>query len=136
MQEVTLRIWRRAGNFDPSKGASSSWIFGVARNVSADLARARARNPVPLEEPRSDRPAPWDEDVAWKGWQVTKALRTLPESQSKIIVLAYVEQMTQSEIAEALGVPLGTVKTRLYHGLRKLRAELADMGVVDAGDEV
>lgn len=131
VQEVTLRVWRRARNFDPERGAAGSWIFGIARNVAADLARARARAPVPLEEPRRDEPAPWDEETAWEGWQVARALRRLPPAQSEVITLAYVEQMTQSEIARTLGIPLGTVKTRLYHGLRRLRDELADMGILD-----
>lgn len=132
VQEVTLRVWRRASTFDPARGASSSWIFGIARNVAADLARTRARRPVVMEEPRSPAAVePWDEDRAWEGWQVVGALRALPRAQAQVIVLAYVDQMTQSEIARALDIPLGTVKTRLYNGLRRLRAELRDLGVID-----
>jgi RNA polymerase sigma-70 factor (ECF subfamily) len=131
VQEVTLRVWRRAGNFDPQRGAASSWIFGVARNVASDLARTRAKDPIPLAEPRADRAEPWDEDAAWQGWQVAKALRGLPLEQQKILELAYVGQFTQSEIAATLKIPLGTVKTRLYQGLRTLRGVLADMGVVE-----
>lgn len=136
VQEVTLRIWRRAGNFDPNRGASSSWIFGIARNVAADLARARSRDPIPAAEPRIDAPEPWDDELAWEGWQVAKALRSLPESQAQIIVLAYVEQMTQSEIARHLDIPLGTVKTRLYHGLEKLRGKLESLGIADEPDRM
>src|SRR5918992_5540059 len=51
VQEVTLRVWRRAAKFDPERGAAGSWIFGVARNVASDLARQRARNPIPVAEP-------------------------------------------------------------------------------------
>lgn len=136
VQEVTLRIWRRAENFDPRRGAAGSWIFGIARNVAADLARAQARRPVPQEDVAGEPPEPWDEDRAWEGWQAAKALRALPPKQREVVVLACVEQMTQSEIARALGIPLGTVKTRLYHGLRALRAELAGLGVVDETDRV
>lgn len=130
VQEVTIRIWRRASTFDPVRGAASSWIFGVARNVAADLARARRRDPIPVGDPLAER-EPWDEDAAWQGWQVAKALQRLPEEQQKVLELAYVLQMTQAEIARALNIPLGTVKTRTYHGLRRLRAVLIDMGTLE-----
>lgn len=132
VQEVTVRIWRRASSFDPSRGASSSWIFGIARNVAADIARTRGRDPIPVAEPPAGEAEPWDEDSAWEGWQVVKALRTLPVEQQRVLELAYVHQYTQSEIAEALKIPLGTVKTRLYNGLKKLRAELTNLGVLES----
>lgn len=132
VQEVTLRIWRRAATFDPAKGAAGSWIFGVARNVAADLARSAARNPIPVEEPRDDSGArPWDEERAWQGWQVVQALGRIPAEQRRVVELAYVHQLTQSEISEGLGIPLGTVKTRLYAGLAKLRTELVKMGILE-----
>ncbi|HEX2294567.1 MAG TPA: sigma-70 family RNA polymerase sigma factor [Actinomycetota bacterium] len=132
VQEVTLRVWRRAGRFDPSRGASSSWIFGIARNVAADLARARARLPVPVAEPAGEV-APWDEDRAWTAWEVARAVAGLPEDQRRVVELAYASQMTQSEIATELGIPLGTVKTRLYAALRKLRATFAERGLSSGG---
>lgn len=132
VQEVTLRVWRRASRFDPERGASSSWIFGIARNVAADLARARARAPVPVAE-TPDRAAPWDEERAWTAWEVARAVALLPEDQRRVVELAYANQMTQSEIAAALGIPLGTVKTRLYTALRKLRAIFAERGIASGG---
>jgi RNA polymerase sigma-70 factor, ECF subfamily len=131
VQEVTVRIWRRASGFDPERGASSSWIFGIARNVAADLARSRGKNPIPVAEPRSGEAEPWDEDSAWEGWQVAKALRALSPEQQATVELAYVHQYTHSEIAKELGIPLGTVKTRLYTGLKKLRQELVALGVLE-----
>ena len=131
VQEMTLRIWRRAKNFDPARGAAGSWIFGIARNVASDLARAKARKPIPMTEPRTESVAPWDEDAAWQSWQIAGGLRTLPIEQQKILELAYVHQFTQSEIADALKIPLGTVKTRLYHALRKLRSIFVEMGIVE-----
>ncbi len=130
VQEVTFRMWRRAGTFDPSRGAASSWIFGVARNVAADLARAHGRNPTPVAEPQAGG-EPWDEDSAWLAWQVAKALRSLPIEQQRALELAYALQMTQKEIAQALGIPLGTVKTRIYHGLRALRRTLVEGGTIE-----
>jgi len=131
VQEVTVRIWRRASAFDPARGASSSWIFGIARNVAADLARSRGKDPIPVAEPRSGEAEPWDQDSAWAGWQVAKALRALTPGQQRAVELAYVQQYTHSEIAKTLDIPLGTVKTRLYAGLKKLRAELVDLGVLE-----
>ena len=132
VQEVTVRIWRRAAAFDPAKGASSSWIFGIARNVAADLARSRGKNPIPMAEPRSGEAEPWDQDSAWEGWQVAKALRSLSLEQQRAVELAYVQQYTHSEIAKKLGIPLGTMKTHLYTGLKKLRSELVDLGVLES----
>lgn len=132
VQEVTLRVWRRAGRYDAERGASSSWIFGIARNVAADLARARSRTPVPVAE-APDEAAPWDEDRAWTAWEVARAVAQLPEDQRRVVELAYANQMTQSEIAGELGIPLGTVKTRLYAALRKLRSIFAERGIESGG---
>jgi RNA polymerase sigma-70 factor (ECF subfamily) len=132
VQEVTLRVWRRASRYDPERGASSSWIFGIARNVAADLARARAKAPVPVAE-APETAAPWDEDRAWTAWEVARAVARLPEDQRRVVELAYANQMTQSEIAAELGIPLGTVKTRLYTALRKLKAIFAESGIPSGG---
>ena len=136
VQEVTLRIWRRASSFDPSRGAAGSWIFGVARNVAADLARARDRTPTPIGDPLvSVHAQPWNEESSWQQWQVATAVQSLPIEQQRIIHLAYVLQFTQSEIARALDIPLGTVKTRLYQGLRALRPKLAEIGIIASNSE-
>ena len=133
VQEVTLRVWRRAAKYDPARGASSSWIFGIGRNVAADLARARAKAPVPVGDSALEREQPWDEERAWTAWEVARAVQQLPEEQKAIVELAYGRQMTQSEIAVHLGIPLGTVKTRLYAGLRKLRSIFVERGIVSEG---
>ncbi|MGH2777335.1 MAG: RNA polymerase sigma factor [Actinomycetota bacterium] len=135
VQEVTLRIWRRASNFDPAKGAAGSWIFGVARNVASDLGRAQKRTPTPVEDPVVSISAePWNEESSGQQWQIATAVQNLPLEQQKIIHLAYVLQFTQSEIARALDIPLGTVKTRLYQGLRTLRPMLAEIGITGVAD--
>ncbi|MDQ3983122.1 MAG: hypothetical protein M3271_10635 [Actinomycetota bacterium] len=104
----------------------------MARNVAADLARARARAPMPVATP-VEQPAPWDEDRAWRAWEVARAVALLPEDQRRVVELAYARQMTQAEIAIELGLPLGTVKTRLYAGLRKLRTIFAERGIASEG---
>jgi RNA polymerase sigma-70 factor (ECF subfamily) len=134
VQEVTIRIWKRAKSFDPDRGAPSSWIFGTARNVASDLANAAAKRPVPVEEIREEQ-SPWDEEASWTSWQVDQALKTLPLDQRRVVEMAFVLQMTQSEIAENLNIPLGTVKTRLYAGLKKARTALGEVGLVEEGIE-
>lgn len=131
VQEVTLRVWRRASVFDPTRGPASSWIFGIARNVASDLGRARARAPVPVGKPLGEASEPWNEDSALRQWEVAKAVQTLPIERRQVLQLAYVHQFTQSEIAKALGLPLGTVKTRLYQSLRQLRALLMELELVE-----
>jgi RNA polymerase sigma-70 factor, ECF subfamily len=131
VQEVTLRVWHRASAFDPARGAASSWIFGIARNVASDLARARVRAPVPMAAPPAQSSEPWNEEAAWNQWQIAKAVQSLPVERQQILQLAYVHQFTQTEIARALGVPLGTVKTRLYQSLRQLRELLIETGMVE-----
>jgi RNA polymerase sigma-70 factor, ECF subfamily len=132
VQEVTIRIWKRAGSFNPEKGAAGSWIFGVARNVASDLAGAAKKRPTPMEElPETE--SPWDDEASWTSWQVAQGLKALPDEQRKVLEMAFVLQMTQSEIAESLHIPLGTVKTRLYAGLKKARVALADLGLAGEG---
>ena len=131
VQEVTLRVWRRATVYDPVRGPASSWIFGIARNVASDLARSRARAPVPIGTPPTPTPEPWNEEAAWQQWAIAKALQRLPPERQQVLQLAYVHQFTQAEIAQALRIPLGTVKTRIYQGLRQLRDLLIEMEIVE-----
>jgi RNA polymerase sigma-70 factor (ECF subfamily) len=130
VQEVTFRMWRRASTFDDRRGAASSWIFGIARNVAADLARERARRPIAVADPPRAEET-WDEEKAWEAWQVSLVMKRLPRHQQEVLELAYGRDMTQAEIARALGIPLGTVKTRLYAGLKSLRRSLVERGVVE-----
>lgn len=132
VQEVTLRVWRRARTFDPSKGAARSWIFGVARNVAFDLGRAKSRQPLPTEHVREDASFAWDQDAAIRAWEVAGALRALPPDEQEIVELAYIQQYTHSEIASSLGTPLGTVKTRMYRGLSHLEELLVGAGIMES----
>jgi RNA polymerase sigma-70 factor, ECF subfamily len=130
VQDVTLRVWRKADTYDPTKGRASAWIFGIARHAATDLARARKRRPTPVEDVPSVE-TPWEQDSAWYAWEVAKALRELPEDQQKAVTLAFVHQYTHSEIADALAVPLGTVKSRIRSALSKLQTDLITRGVVE-----
>jgi len=132
VQEVTLRVWRRAGTFDPAKGAARSWIFGVARNVASDLGRTKSRQPLPTEHVGEDATFAWDQDAAIRAWEVAGALRALPPDEQEVVELAYIQQYTHSEIASSLQIPLGTVKTRMYRGLGRLEELLVGAGVMEA----
>ncbi len=131
VQEVTLRIWRAAGTYDASRGAARSWIFGIARNVATDLYRKSLRQPVPVEEVEGSGPGHLDDQAAWRTWEVSKILQDLPLEQQKVIELAYVCQFTQSEMARTLGIPLGTVKTRIQLALSKLEPAFLEAGLVE-----
>lgn len=131
VQEVTVRVWRRAGTFDPERGAASSWIFGIARNVASDLLRSHSRDPQPVDVVPIVDSQPWDEQEAWRAWEVAQAMRHLPIEQQKVVELAFVCQFTHTEIARTLDIPLGTVKTRIQLALSKLEREFVMRGLVE-----
>lgn len=130
-QETMLRVWRKANAFDPQTGAASTWIFVIARNLRIDRVRGeRATNELefdPSEEP--DAP-PTGEMVAimkQRGDRVREALASLSPEQAEIIRLFYFEERPHSDIARSLGLPLGTVKSRVRLALERLRSTLEDV---------
>lgn len=132
VQETFLELWRRARDFDRSRGSASSWIAAMARNRAIDRLRSRgvyARHQTTLAaEPTRPGPTPL-EDVEQRIARETvcAALAELPAEQRKSIELAYFEGLTQREIAERTGEPLGTIKTRLRLGIEKLSALLGGL---------
>lgn len=136
-QEVFLRIWRQPASFDPARGRFISWISSVARNRALDEQRRMTRrrraedqdeDPVlrlPAEGPGND---PAHEAVlADERQRVREAMLDLPDAQRTVLEMAYFSGLTQTEIAERTGDPLGTIKTRVRLGMRKLREALADL---------
>ncbi|HZJ44511.1 MAG TPA: sigma-70 family RNA polymerase sigma factor [Pyrinomonadaceae bacterium] len=129
LQEVFLQVWRRARDYDVDRGRPFTWLVTLARSRGIDrlrsvasrerVAAASARDPV---EETSDAIA--DAVRSEQRGIVTSALSQLPEEQQRPLVLAYFDGLTQSEIAERLGAPLGTVKTRMRTGMLKLREVL------------
>jgi RNA polymerase sigma-70 factor (ECF subfamily) len=127
VQEVFTSIWRGAGTYQPERGAGSQWIYGVARNAITSRWRKRTEPAVePLDEP-SGEPGPAElAEASWQSFSVHRALQTLPDHQRPLIELAYWGELSQSEIAARLDLPLGTVKTRTRAALKRLAEVLRE----------
>ena len=132
LQEVFLQVWQQAPSFDPARGRAFTWLATLARSRAID--RLRAVDSRERAAQRSAEGAPPDgEGVSWadedairaeRAEAVRRALAELPEEQRQVLVLAYLEGMSQTEIAAAKNQPLGTVKTRTRAGLKKLSESL------------
>ena len=131
VQEAFLTIWRSASRFVPERAKARTWILTLVHRRAVDVVRReqpRRAEPIELAPPAS---ADVTEDEAWLRLQrarVQDALRRLPDQQREALELAYYGGFTQSELAERLGEPLGTIKSRMFAGLARLRELLADAG--------
>jgi len=130
-QETLLTVWRKAASFDPNRASASAWIFTIARNLRIDAVR-RERHPEDLEhEPHlkpGDDPSPDAVVLALQRLsRVREALGELPEEQVEVVRLSFFEDKPHSEISGDLGLPLGTVKSRLRLAMARLRAKLGDL---------
>jgi RNA polymerase sigma-70 factor (ECF subfamily) len=130
VQDAFLAVWRTAARFVPEKGKASTWILTLVHRRAVDLVRREERRRTePLEgvEESPDRAA---DETVWLRFErerVQAALRQLPDQQREALELAYYGGFTQSELAERLGQPLGTIKSRMFTGLSRLR-ELLEQG--------
>jgi RNA polymerase sigma-70 factor (ECF subfamily) len=126
-QDAFVAIWRSARTYDPGRGTGAPWLYTVARNAITDGQR-RAPTPVSeLEDGPGNDPDPSDEaEASWTAWRVHRALDVLPEHERPVIELAYWSELSQSEIALKLGIPLGTVKTRTRSALARLADALEE----------
>lgn len=139
VQEVFLRLWNKASQFDSAKGNFRHWFMAIARNYIMDELRRRGqKNRIEaadeIDELLANAADPTMDahDQAWanqRAQAVLAALKILPDEQRRVLILAYFGGFTQSEIAQQLALPLGTVKKRIRLGLQKLRAELAQKNV-------
>jgi RNA polymerase sigma-70 factor (ECF subfamily) len=129
VQEAFASVWRAAHSYRSDRGPVAPWLYAVARNAIADRGRARFEPPAEPVDTASDAPGPPDRaEQSWIAWRVHRALEQLPENERSVLELAYWSELSQSEIAEFLGIPLGTVKTRTRSGLRRLADDLEDLG--------
>ncbi len=129
-QETLLTVWRKAAAFDRAKAAPSTWIFTIARNLRIDAAR-RVRRSDPLDDPSDEQDAEPTPDAALATAQsvdrIRAALADLPPEQAEVVRLSFFSDKPHSEIAEQLGLPLGTVKSRLRLAMGRLRDLLGDL---------
>ncbi len=130
VQETFASIWRSASSYRPERGPGAPWLYAVARNAIVDRTRARSETPAEIPDEPADEPSPSERaEQSWVAWRVHRALEELPEREREVVALAYWSGLSQSEVAEYLGVPLGTVKTRTRAAL----AHLADLLEEDLG---
>ena len=131
LQDLFVYIWQNAGKFDRKRGASLPWLFVLCRNRCIDKLRANAsksRQMVPIDDHLQqylvddERPDPSQAvDIDETSRNIRNALNQIPAEQREPILLAYFEGLSQTEIAGRLGLPVGTVKTRVRLGMQKLR---------------
>jgi RNA polymerase sigma-70 factor (ECF subfamily) len=130
VQEVMVSVWRRAGAYDPARGSVRSWLLAQAHHRAVDAVRreeANRRRASATAPESGDDPI---DDVVEEGWlasrrtRVRAALASLSSDQRNVLELAYYGGLTQSQVAEAAGIPLGTVKSRTLAAMSKLRSVL------------
>lgn len=135
VQEVFLTLWRDPGRFDPARGGFATWLLTVTHHRAVDAVRKETtirRHVIAVPEAGQDwspTPVPGADQAAMTrlaASQVRAALHKLPVAQRQVLALAYFGGHTQSEIAVLTGVPLGTVKSRMFTAVQRLRALLAD----------
>lgn len=129
VQETFLRAWRAAHRYDPELSSLRTWLFAIARNVVVDLARSGRVRPRPevLEtghEPAAEEPI---ENVL-RSWEIEEGLRRISADHRRAIVEVYLRDRSSAEVAAEVGVPEGTVRSRLFYGLKALRLALEERG--------
>jgi RNA polymerase sigma-70 factor (ECF subfamily) len=128
VQETFVRLWQSADRYDSERGSVPAFVFTIARRLAIDLWRRPSSKPF-AELGEVDRGPDQDPgDVVDKllvGLNVRDALASLPEGQRMVLELLYLQDLTQRQVAERVGVPLGTVKTRAFYGLRTLKEALS-----------
>ena len=129
-QEVMVTVWRKAGQYDPSKASVSTWIFRIARNRRIDAHRRSKRPDLEPDEPMLRPPDIEEPDTLVSRGQmeelVRRQLETLPPEQLELLRAAFYGGLSHSEIAKAFDLPLGTVKSRIRLAFNRLRGQLED----------
>jgi RNA polymerase sigma-70 factor (ECF subfamily) len=130
VQETLLRAWRHPDAFDDTRPARA-WLLTVARRVVIDDWRARRARPESPTDRLPEVGVPDETDDIVRSWLVSDALKTLSPAHRDVVHCCYYSGQTVNETAAQLGIPPGTVKSRLHYGLRSLRLALEEMGVTE-----
>lgn len=129
VQEVFVRAWRSGERYDPSRGSLRTWLFAIARNLVIDARRARSSRPTLALVTEHERALPDDFTAAVEArMQVHAALQELSDPHREVIVQVHLYGRTYAEVAARSGVPVATLRTRAYHGLRALRQTMESTG--------
>ena len=121
VQETFAAVWRSAQSYRPERGPAAPWLYTVARNAIVDRQRARVEQPAEIPDTASAEAGPADRaETSFVSWRVHRALEELPEKEREVLELAYWSELSQSEVAAYLHIPLGTVKTRTRSALARL----------------
>lgn len=136
VQETFLRAWRAADRYDREAGSLRTWLFAIARNVAIDLLRARRSRPEPVEldteraehakHTRTPGIDPFETKL--RSWEIEEALQHISNEHRQAIVETYYRGRSSAEVAAEVGVPEGTVRSRLFYGLKSLRLALEERG--------
>jgi RNA polymerase sigma-70 factor, ECF subfamily len=127
VQEAFTAIWRSAGTYRPERGSAGGWLYAIARNAIVDRFRSSGEAAAELPDPPSSEPGPEERaETAFVAWRVHRALEELPRREREVLELAYWSEMSQSEVADYLHLPLGTVKTRTRSALSRLSTLLEE----------
>ena len=130
IQETMVNVWRKADQFDPAKASAATWIFTIARNLRVDLVR-KANRPAPdANDPALvPDPEPFGHEVISlkrEASQLNNAVAALPPEQLAVLKLAFYEEKAHAQVAEELGIPLGTVKSRIRLAFNRIRSDLGE----------
>jgi RNA polymerase sigma-70 factor (ECF subfamily) len=125
VQETFAALWRSARTYKPERGPGAPWLYAVARNAIVDRARNKSEPAAEVPDTPSQELGPEERaEASYVSWRVHRALEDLPRSERDVLELAYWGGLSQREVADFLGIPLGTVKTRTRAGLGRLATAL------------
>ncbi len=131
VQEAFVNVWRKANLFDPKKASAGAWIFAIARNSRIDLIRKENRPEADTTDPFFDQSEPENPLAVLETERRSALLRNfvkeLPAEQQDVLKLAFFEEKAHSEVADELGIPLGTVKSRIRLAFSRIRNEFGEM---------
>lgn len=129
VQETFLRAHRARGTYRTNRGSERTWLFAIARNVATDHLRARSRRPreVQRTERDGDEPVSGGQEVVLDRLLLTQAMAVLTPEHREVISAVHLENWTYQSLSEATGVPVGTLRTRMYYGMRALRAAIEEV---------
>jgi RNA polymerase sigma-70 factor, ECF subfamily len=133
VQETFVRAWQASNRFDEALGSLRTWLFAIVRNVVIDLSRARAVRPSLAAGGRTDDQIVLDDDIenVLVAWQIEEALQKLSDEHRDALVEVHYKARLYQEVAHDLGVPVGTVKSRVYYALKAMRLALEELGWSD-----